>query len=96
MLQNGLRDAVGDHPLVGEVRGVGLLAAVELVADREEGTPFPPEQKMGARLAALAYEEGLIVRALGDSLGFCPPLVCDQSDLEEIIARFARALRRLD
>ena len=50
---------------------------------------------MGARLAALAYEEGLIVRALGDSLGFCPPLICEAPDLEEIVARFRRALDRL-
>ncbi len=94
-LQDALRDAIATHPLVGEVRGTGLLAAVELVADREEGTPFDPEEKVGARLAALAYEAGLIVRPLGDSLGFCPPLIADRGDLEEIVARFTRAMDRL-
>jgi len=94
--QRALREAVADHPLVGEVRGEGLIAAVELVADRASGRPFPPERKTGARLYELCLEEGVVCRAVGgDSLAFCPPLVVSEDELAEAIARFRRALDRL-
>jgi adenosylmethionine-8-amino-7-oxononanoate aminotransferase len=94
--QRALREAVGDHPLVGEVRGEGLIAAVEIVADRETRRPFPPERKTGLRLHELGLEEGVVVRAVGgDSLAFCPPLVIGEDELGEAIRRFARALDRL-
>lgn len=91
-----LREAVADHPLVGEVRGDGLIAAVELVADRETRAPFPAEDKVGLRLHKLLLEEGLICRALGDALAFSPPLVIEEAELEEAIRRFLRGLQRLE
>jgi L-2,4-diaminobutyrate transaminase len=93
--QRRLREAVGDHPLVGEVRGDGLIAAVELVADRETHAPFPAEDKVGLRLHKLLLEEGLICRALGDSLAFSPPLVIQEAEIEEALGRFVRGLERL-
>jgi len=94
--QRRLRDAVGDHPLVGEVRGEGLIAAVELVADRATRRSFAPERKTGMRLHRLGLEEGVICRAVaGDSLAFCPPLVIGEDELEQVVVRFARALDRL-
>ncbi len=95
-LQQRLRDAFGDHPLVGEVRGLGMLAGVELVADRATREPFPPERGVGRRLHALLREEGLIVRLIGDTLGFSPPLVVGREEVDEITARFARGLERLE
>jgi L-2,4-diaminobutyrate transaminase len=95
VFQRRLREAVAGHPLVGEVRGEGLIAAVELVADRASGTPFSPEERVGRRLHELLLEEGLICRALGDSMAFSPPLVIEEAEIEEALRRFVRGLERL-
>ena len=79
---------------MGEVRGEGLIAAVELVANRDTREPFPPERRSGARLHQILLEEGLICRALGDTLAFSPPLVISEAELEEAVRRFARGLDR--
>ena len=84
-----------DHPLVGETRGVGLIGAIELVADKQTRKPFEPVGKVGGRCAALCQSEGLIVRNLGDSIAFCPPLVIQQDEIDEMFARFERALDKL-
>ncbi|HUP25264.1 MAG TPA: aminotransferase [Thermoanaerobaculia bacterium] len=96
--QRELRAAVVDHPLVGEVRGLGLIAAVELVADKAGKTAFPLEQKVAPRVARIAWEEGLICRALPESnaLSFSPPLVITEDDCRQVVARFARALERFE
>jgi L-2,4-diaminobutyrate transaminase len=93
--QASLRKAVGDHPLVGDVRGEALIAGVELMADPEARRPFPAQQKVGPRLHELCLEEGLVVRALGDTLAFSPPLCIHEGELEESVRRFARGLDRL-
>ncbi|RMD62344.1 MAG: aspartate aminotransferase family protein [Alphaproteobacteria bacterium] len=90
-LQDGLR-RFADHPLVGEVRGVGLIGAVELVADRATGDPFEPPGKVGLYLAERAQDHGLIIRNLMDSIAFCPPLVITEAQIADMLARFARAL----
>jgi 4-aminobutyrate--pyruvate transaminase len=84
------------RPLVGEVRGVGLIGAIELVADKARRTPFDPARKTGARLAQLAQEQGLIVRAMGDAVAFCPPLIITAAQVDEMFARFDRAMVRLE
>ncbi len=93
--QAQLRAAFGGHPLVGEIRGEALIAAVELVADRGQRRRFPAERKVGLRLHELCLEEGLVVRALGDSLAFSPPLVIGEDELAEALRRFGRGLERL-
>ncbi len=87
-LVEGLRDAVGDHPLVGEVRGVGMLAAVEFVQDKATKAPFEPQGKMGAAVAAACLERGVIGRAMphGDILGYAPPLVLSRAQADRIIS----------
>ncbi|CAN7155856.1 aspartate aminotransferase family protein [Variovorax sp. LjRoot130] len=80
------------RPHVGEVRGVGLIGAIELAADPARRTPFDPAQKAGARVAELALEQGLIVRAMGDAVAFCPPLVISAAQIDEMFERFDRAL----
>jgi L-2,4-diaminobutyrate transaminase len=84
----GLTRALGQHELVGEVRGVGMLAAVEFVADRAQKRRFEPSLKVGARMSAAARKRGLITRAMphGDILGFAPPLVLTTGDADQIIA----------
>lgn len=93
--QAGLRRHAG-HPHVGEVRGVGLIGAIELAADPAKRTPFDPAMKAGARLAELALAEGLIVRAMGDAVAFCPPLVITAAEVDEMFARFDRAMVRFE
>lgn len=86
--------AFAGQPWVGNVRGVGLIGAIELMADKAARTPFAAERKAGYRLAQLAQEEGLIVRAMGDSIGLCPPLIITRTELDDLFARLARAMER--
>jgi 4-aminobutyrate--pyruvate transaminase len=90
-LQDGLR-RFKNHPLVGEVRGVGLIAGVEIVADKAAKTPFDPKLAIGSHVARFAQEHGLIVRAMGDSIGFSPPLIITSAELDDLVARFGKAL----
>lgn len=89
--QAGLR-RFATHPLVGEVRGVGLIGGVELVADKATKAPFPPAVAMGARVQALAQEAGLITRAMGDTLAFSPPLIITEAEIDALLARLGHAL----
>ncbi len=91
LFQAGLA-AFADHPLVGEVRGIGLIGAVELVADKASRAPFDPPGQMGPALARAAQDEGLIIRAMGDSLAFSPPLIITEREVRELLDRFSRAL----
>lgn len=95
--QKRLAEAFAEHPLVGEVRGVGLMAAVEFVASREPRRFFDPGLKVGAKVAAACLEEGLIARAMphGDILGFSPPLIVTTEDIDQIVSRAGRACRRV-
>jgi len=85
--QSALHEAFDEHPLVGEVRGEGLMAALEFVADREAKTPFDPGLKVGIRVSTACNQHGLIARAMphGDILGFAPPLVVGREDVDAIV-----------
>ena len=85
-------EALLDHPLVGEVRGKGLVAGVELVRDKDTGEAFDPALAVGPYCNQRAEDHGLIVRAIGDTISFCPPLIINHAEIEEMIARFRRAL----
>ena len=90
-LQDGLAAFAG-HKLVGEVAGVGLVGVAELVADKATKRPFDPAVKVGAYLTGRAEEHGLILRALGDRVAFSPPLIIDEAEIGEMLARFGWAL----
>jgi len=90
-LQDGLR-RFADHPLVGEVRGIGLIAAVELVADKAAKTAFEPVGKVGAFFAARAQAHGVIFRNLGDTIACCPPMIITEAEIDEVLAGFEKAL----
>lgn len=81
-----------DHPLVGEVRGVGLVAGIELVKDKSTKEPFEAASAVGAYCAKRAEEHGLIVRAMGDHIGFCPPLIITPEEIGEMMSSFGKAL----
>ena len=83
---------LADHPLVGEVRGAGLIGAAELVADKVKGTPFPAQKGVGAYCMARCEAHGLIIRALGDSLAICPPLIITDAQIDELFSKFETAL----
>ena len=87
----GLRK-LASHSLVGEVRGKGLLAGVELVRDKRTHEPFARSQRVGPLCAELAEKHGLIVRAIGDTIAFCPPLVINEHEISELLTRFKTAL----
>lgn len=93
VLQSRLRK-FADHPLVGEVRGEGLIAAVELVKDKETRTPFDPKEGVGPYCAAACQDEGLIIRTLGDAVAFCPPLIISEDQVDELITKFSKGLER--
>lgn len=85
--QRRLRETFADHPLVGEVRGVGLMAALEFATGKDRRDSFDVDLKVGARVSAAALERGMIARAMpqGDILGFAPPLVINKSEVDKII-----------
>ena len=81
-----------DHPMVGEVRGVGLIAAVELVDDKATKAKFDPYGKVGMAVFKAGHDHGVILRASGDSVCFCPPLITTEEQAVDIVARFGKAL----
>jgi 4-aminobutyrate--pyruvate transaminase len=92
-LQEGLRKYRG-HPIVGDVRGLGLIAAIELAADPKARKPFEAAKGVGAYLAKAAQNHGLIVRVMaGDIVAFSPPLVITEAEIDEVLAKFDLALQ---
>jgi len=85
--------AVGEHPLVGEARGLGLIGGVELVADKKTKRSFAAQHGVAARTVQFAEAEGLIVRAvMGDVLTLSPPLIINAQEVDELFDRLGRAL----
>jgi len=94
LFQKRLR-ALSEHPLVGEAVGVGLIGAIELVADKATKRNFEPAKQAGATFGNFAQEEGLIVRPLlGDRIALCPPLVITEGEIGELFDRLERALAK--
>ena len=94
-LLNGLRDALGDHPNVGEVRGLGLMCGIEYVEDRATKAPFDPAQKVGPRIHAEGVTRGLFSRTRGDVYQIAPPIVTSEANIDrcvEIIAEATKAV----
>ena len=90
-MQAALR-RLSDHPLVGEVRGVGLIAAVELVLDKAAKTAGEKPGQVGGYASARLFEHGVISRAMSDALAFCPPLIVTRGDIDGMIAALGTAL----
>jgi L-2,4-diaminobutyrate transaminase len=89
-----LQDTVATHPYVGDVRGVGLIHAVEFMADKERRRPFDRAANAHRIVAARALEHGLMLRPLPfiEVIPFSPPLCLTEADCDEAVDRFARAL----
>ena len=85
--------ALRDHPLVGDVRGRGMLAAIELVVDKDRKTPLPAVAEPSRRIFDRAWSNGLVIRAFGNGvLGYAPPLCCTEDDIDAILERTAQTL----
>ena len=94
-LNRTMAEALGDHPHVGEVRGEGMLCAVEFVKERDSRAFFDPADKVGPRIAAALADEHVIARAMpqGDILGFAPPFCLTQQEADEVVDKTRRALQ---
>lgn len=89
--QSRLR-ALASHPLVGEARGVGLIGALEIVADKQAKRPFQGTAGVGNAIQSAAAERGLIVRGIRDAIAVCPPLIITHDQIDELFDKFALAL----
>jgi L-2,4-diaminobutyrate transaminase len=90
-----LTQALANHPIVGDVRGDGMLAAVEFVADKDDHKFFDPALKVGPRIAAALAERGVIGRAMpqGDILGFAPPLCLTRDEADVVVTAATDAVK---
>jgi L-2,4-diaminobutyrate transaminase len=96
-LQQQFHKTFDDHPLVGEVRGVGLMAALEFVADKKQQLRFDAAWKVGPKISAACLEQKLIARAMpnGDILGFAPPLTISKAEVDDVVQRTLTALNNV-
>jgi adenosylmethionine-8-amino-7-oxononanoate aminotransferase len=86
-LYEGLTQAFGSHPHAGDIRGgKGLLAAVELVADKGTKATFPGDQKVGPRVQAEMVKRGVVTRTRGESVFFAPPLIVTETQVDRLIS----------
>ncbi len=100
-LRARLREALGDHPNLGDIRGRGLFVGVEFVADRDGKATLDPALKTHARLKSAAMQNGLLVYPMGgtvdgvhgDHVLFAPPFICTPQDIDRIVERFAAAVQ---
>lgn len=84
--------ALGDHPIVGHVRGLGLFGSIELVRDKASGERLGRDSEAGAVCRQACLDHGLVMRAVGDSMIIAPPLVCSHAELDELLRRARAAL----
>ncbi|MFT4182678.1 MAG: aspartate aminotransferase family protein [Rhizobium sp.] len=102
LLENGVKagarlmaglQSLSSHPLVGDVRGRGMLAAIELVTDKERKTPLPAAADPSRRIFDRAWNNGLVIRAFGNGvLGYAPPLCCTEAEIDAIVERTLKTL----
>jgi putrescine aminotransferase len=91
-MQRRLRETFEDHPIVGEVRGIGLIAAIELVADKSKREFFPNIGDVGTHCRNYCFSSGLVSRAIRDTMVLAPPFIISESEVEEIIVKLKAAI----
>ncbi|MDT8326916.1 MAG: aminotransferase class III-fold pyridoxal phosphate-dependent enzyme, partial [Roseovarius sp.] len=94
-LNKTMAEALGDHANVGEIRGEGMLCAVEFVKDRDSRTFFDAADKIGPQVAAALGADAVIARAMpqGDILGFAPPFCLTRAEADEVVTKTAKAVK---
>jgi putrescine aminotransferase len=92
LLQKRLHEEFDDHPFVGEVRGVGLMAALEFTKDKEKHTLFDPPNVAGSACFEHCLSQGLIIRGIRDCVAISPPLTINEEQIEELIAMLKKGV----
>ncbi|XP_038875718.1 gamma aminobutyrate transaminase 1, mitochondrial-like [Benincasa hispida] len=90
--QDGIK-AFSDSPIVGEIRGIGLVSALDFAENKSPNDPFPPEWGLGKYFGDECRKNGLIVRAGGDNITMAPPLTISPQEVDEIISKYGKALK---
>lgn len=88
-------NALVDHPLGGEARGIGLMGALEVVADKATKRPFDGSLSVSERIANACLDQGLICRPLGQSVVLCPPFTMDEALMDEMFEKLEAALNKV-
>ncbi len=91
-LQKALRDMASGHPIVGEVRGLGLVAALQLMRDPTTHTQFADDEFAALHCREVLWDCGLIARAIGQSMILCPPLTATHAEIDEMVAKMELGL----
>ena len=89
----GLKDALADHPHVGEIRGLGLMCAVELVKDRESREEFDPAENIGAKVGQAMVKNGMFTRMRGDVVCLAPPIMIPEPEIDRMVGIVADSVR---
>jgi putrescine aminotransferase len=84
--------SLADHPIVGEARSLGLMGAIEIVKDKSSRERFAKQDKAGARCRDFCFDNGVVMRAVGDSMIVAPPLVMEKRHIDELIDKARRCL----
>jgi len=84
--------SLADHPIVGEARSIGMMAAIEIVADKETRQRFDKDLKAGTRCRDFCFSNGLVMRAVGDTMIVSPPLIMEHSHIDELVDKAWRCL----
>lgn len=90
--QDGIK-AFSDSPIIGEIRGTGLIIGTEFADNKSPSDPFPPEWGVGAYFGAQCEKLGMLVRVAGDNIMMCPPFIITPDELDELISKYGKALK---
>ncbi|CAJ2679733.1 gamma aminobutyrate transaminase 1, mitochondrial-like [Trifolium pratense] len=93
--QDGLK-AFSDSPIIGEIRGTGLILATEFADNKSPNDPFPPEWGVGAYFGAQCQKRGMLVRVAGDLIMMSPPFIISPEEVDELISIYGKALRETE
>ncbi len=94
LLREKLHAALDDHPMVGEIRGIGLIGAIELTADKRTRKFFDKRGRVGTICRDYCFADGLIMRAVRDTMVFSPPLIITEAELDLLVARITQAINQ--
>jgi putrescine aminotransferase len=94
VLREKLHAALGEHPMVGEIRGIGLIGAIELVADKRTRRFFDKRGRVGSICRDYCFQNDLIMRAVRDTMVYSPPLIITEAEIELLVERFTRAIEQ--
>ncbi|MDE8343643.1 MAG: aminotransferase class III-fold pyridoxal phosphate-dependent enzyme, partial [Acidocella sp.] len=92
IIREKLHAALGDHPMVGEIRGVGLIGAIELTADKRTRKFFEKRGRVGMICRDYCFENDLMMRAVRDTMVYSPPLTITVDEIDMLVARLSKAI----